>query len=136
LANVGRTWRMRWGHRRQFCRGGERRITDGAERVDAVCRLSNICERYDVLVDLEGYPIISNSEAIHIITGVGFRKLKRLGQGSVNGDLIQDAFLEGSFEFFQLLFGCVRVVDVREVKPVLSRGRVSCYPEKLGSPSH
>ena len=92
---------MRWGRRRQFCRGGERRITDGAERVDAVCRFSNICERYDVLVDLEGYPIISNSEAIHIITGEGFRKLKRVGQGSVNGDLIQDAFLEVSFEFFQ-----------------------------------
>ena len=53
------------------------------------------------MVDLEGYPIISNTEAIHIITGEGFRKLKRVGQGSVNGDLIQDAFLEVSFEFFQ-----------------------------------
>ena len=88
------------------------------------------------MVDLEGYPIISNSEAIHIITGEGFRKLKRVGQGSVNGDLIQDAFLEVSFEFFQLLFGGVRVVDVHEVTPVLCRSRVSCYPEKLGSPSH
>ena len=84
------------------------------------------------MVDLEGYPIISNSEAIHIITGEGFRKLKRVGQGSVNGDLIQDAFLEVSFEFFQLLFGGVRVVDVHEVKPVLSRGRVSCYPKSSG----
>jgi len=92
--------------------------------LDAVCRLSNICERYDVLVDLEGYPIISNSEAIHIITGEGFRKLKRVGQGSVNGDLIQDAFLEVSFEFFPLLFGGVRVVDVHEVTPVLCRSRV------------
>jgi hypothetical protein len=98
--------------------------------------LSNICERYDVLVDVEGYPINSNTEAIHIITGEGFRKLKRVGQGSLNGDLIQDTFLEVPFEFFQLLFGGVRVVDVHEVKPVLSRGRVSCYPEKLGSPSH
>ena len=88
------------------------------------------------MVDLESYPIISNTEAIHIITGEGFRKLKRVGRGSVNGDLIQDAFLEVTFEFFQLLFGGVRVVDVHEVKPVLSRGRVSCYPEKLGSPSH
>jgi hypothetical protein len=33
-------------------------------------------------------------------------------------------------------FGGVRVVDVHEVKPVLSRSRVSCYPEKLGLPSH
>jgi hypothetical protein len=40
--------------------------------------------------------------------------------------------LEVTFEFFQLLFGGVRVVDVHEVKPVLSRGRVSCYSEKLG----
>ena len=81
------------------------------------------------MVDVEGYPIISNTEAIRIITGEGFRKLKRVGQGSVNGDLIQDAFLEVSFEFFQALFGGVRVVDVHEVKPVLSRSRVSCYPE-------
>jgi hypothetical protein len=36
--------------------------------------------------DVEGYPIISDTEAIHIIIGEGFRKLKRVGQGSVNGD--------------------------------------------------
>ena len=64
---------------------------------------------HDVLVDLEGHPIISDTEAIHIITGEGFRKLKRVGLGSVKGDLVQNALLEVSFEFFQLLFGGVRV---------------------------
>lgn len=57
---------------------------------------------HDVLVDVEGNPAIPDTEAIHILTGGGFRKLKRVGLGSVNGDLIEDANLEVSFEFFQL----------------------------------
>jgi hypothetical protein len=34
------------GRRRQFCRSSWRRATNHAERVDAVCRLSNICEQW------------------------------------------------------------------------------------------
>ena len=57
---------------------------------------------HNVLVDLEGHPIISDTEAIHIITGKRFRKFKRVRLRSVKGDLIQNALLEVSFEFFQL----------------------------------
>ena len=54
----------------------------------------------------DSYPIISNTEAIHIITGEGFRKLKRVGQGSVNGM----RFWKCLSSSFSLLFGGVRVV--------------------------
>ena len=44
------TWRVRWGRRRQFCRGGERRITQSGLTLFVVCRISasNGCLRPDL----------------------------------------------------------------------------------------
>lgn len=71
---------------------------------------------HDVLADLEGNPVILDTEALHIITGDGSGKLKRVWLGCAKGDLVQAALLEVTFEFFQLLFGGVCEVDVQEVQ--------------------
>ena len=80
-------------------------------------------DEHDVLVDLEGNPIISDTEAIHIITGEGFGKLKRVGLRSVYGDLIQDALLEVSFELSDPRNSkCTTVIGVDGLDP---RGSLS-----------
>jgi hypothetical protein len=56
------------------------------------------------LVDLEDNPVISDTKAIHIIAGEGFRELKRVGLGCVKGDLIEDAFLEATRRGVRLTF--------------------------------
>ena len=51
-------------------------------------RAPHTLQKSGVWTYLEGHLIISDAEAIQIITGEGLGKFKRIGLGSVKGDLI------------------------------------------------
>ena len=55
---------------------------------------------HDVLVDLDGHPVISGTEAIHIITGKGLGKLKWVGLGcGYRHQLVRPEVIRNPFEF-------------------------------------